>query len=122
MSATPPEIVQRQLDAYNARDLPALLACYADSARLYEHPDTLMAAGTAQLQERFAARFREPNLHARLLHRIVQGRFVIDHEQVTRTFPEGPGTQEFTLIYEVVAGRIARSWAMAGPRTMDAVR
>jgi hypothetical protein len=116
------DVVQRQLDAYNARDLDTLLTLYADDARLYEHPDKLLAAGTAQLRERFAARFQEPNLHARLLHRIVQGAFVIDHERVTRTFPDGPGAQEFTLIYEVAGGRIVRSWAIAGPRTLDAVR
>src|SRR6187431_417104 len=69
----PATIVQRQLDAYNARDIDGLVAIYADDAGLYEHPDKLLATGTAALRERFAARFQEPNLHAALLHRIVAG-------------------------------------------------
>jgi hypothetical protein len=95
----------------------ALLAIYADDAELYEHPATLLAKGSAALRERFAVRFREPNLHAALLHRIVAGDTVIDHERVTRTFPEGPGTLELTMIFEVKAGRISRAWTIVGPRT-----
>ena len=116
----PADVIQRQLDAFNAKDLAALLALYADDAELYEHPATLLAKGTATLRERFAARFREPNLHAALLHRIVAGDIVIDHERVTRTFPEGPGTIELTMLYEVKAGRITRAWTIAGPKTLSA--
>ncbi len=118
MTATPAEIIQRQLDAYNAREVETLLQIYADDAELYEFPATLLARGTATLRERFAQRFREPNIHAALLHRIVAGDTVIDHECVTRTFPEGPGTLELTMIYQVKAGRIVRAWSIAGPRKL----
>jgi hypothetical protein len=57
-------VVQRQLDAYNARDVDALLAIYAPDAQMFEHPSKLLASGAAQLHERFTARFQEPNLHA----------------------------------------------------------
>ncbi len=107
-------VVQRQLEAFNARDLEALLAIYADDAKLFEHPTTLLANGTAELRERFATRFLEKNLHAALLHRIVSGHHVIDHEKVTRTFPEGPGTVELVMIYEVKAGRITQAWSIPG--------
>jgi hypothetical protein len=115
-SPDPAAIVQRQLDAFNAKDVDALVGIYADDAQLFEHPDKLLARGTAQLRERFAIRFLEPSLHAALLHRIVAGDTVIDHERVTRTFPEGPGTIELTMIYEVKAGRIARAWTIPGPK------
>jgi len=46
------------------------------------------------------------------------GNFVFDHEIVTRTFPEGPGTLEVVMIYEVLAGRIARSWSLPGAKTL----
>ncbi len=117
---TPAAVIQRQLDAYNAKDLDALVAIYADDAALYEHPDKLLARGTAALRERFAARFAEPHLHAALLHRIVAGDFVIDHERVTRDFPEGRGTLELTMIYEVKSGRIARAWSIAGAKMVGA--
>ena len=66
-------VVQRQLDAYNARDVDAITATYAEDAQQFEHPATLLATGSAQIRERFAARFQEPNLHARLVQRIVTG-------------------------------------------------
>lgn len=111
---SPNSVVQRQLDAYNAKDLDVLLSIYADDAELFEHPSTLLAKGSAQLRERFALRFGEPNLHAELLQRIAMGPLVIDHERVTRTFAEGPGTIELIMIYEVVNGRITRAWSVAG--------
>ena len=116
----PATVVQRQLDAYNARDLETLLGTYADDAELYEHPATLLARGSAQLRERFAARFLEPNLFATLLNRIVLGELVIDHEKVSRTFPEGPGTIELVMTYEVRSGRIARAWSRAGEKSVGA--
>jgi hypothetical protein len=114
----PASVVQRQLEAYNARDLDALMAIYAADAAMFEHPDNLLAQGTAALRERFAARFREPNLHATLLHRIVAGALVLDHERVTRTFPEGPGEVELVMTYEVQAGRIVRAWIITGAKKL----
>ena len=111
-------VVQRQLDAYNARDVDAILATYAEDAQQFEHPAKLMASGTAELRERFVARFKEPNLHAQLLNRTVMGPIVIDHEEVTRTFPEGPGKIQLIAIYEVQAGKIAKAWFMSGPKTL----
>jgi hypothetical protein len=111
-------IVQRQLDAYNSRDIEALLASYAKDAQMFEHPSKLLASGTEELRERFAARFREPNLHAMLLKRIVAGPIVIDHEKVTRTFPEGAGEIELVMIYEVKNGRIEKAWSIAGEKKL----
>lgn len=115
---TPEALVQCQLDAYNAHDVDALMATYAEDARLFEHPATLLASGSAQLRERFALRFQEPNLHALLLNRIVMGSFVVDHERVTRSFPEGIGTVELIATYEVLDGRIINAWFLSGPKTL----
>src|ERR1700722_3976258 len=118
-STDPEAVVQRQLDAYNARDIEALLATYAEDAQQFEHPSKLLASGSAQLRERFAVRFKEPNLHAALIKRIVMGSVVIDQEKVTRTFPEGTGTIELVAIYEVQNGRIAKAWFISGPKVLD---
>lgn len=56
----PEMLVQPQLDAYNARDLDAILATYGAEAEQFEHSSTLLAKGSAQLRERFAARFKDP--------------------------------------------------------------
>jgi hypothetical protein len=119
MPVSPEVVVQRQLEAYNARNVDALLAIYADDAQTFEHPETLVASGSAALRERFTARFQEPNLHAKLLNRMVMGNIVVDHEEVTRTFPEGPGKLELVMIYEVQEGRIVRAWTIAGAKTLD---
>ena len=118
-SAAPEAVVQRQLDAYNARDVAAIMATYAEDARQFEHPAKLLASGAAQLRERFAARFKEPNLHAALIHRMVMGKVVIHHERVTRTFPEGTGKIELVAIYEVQSGKIANAWFVPGAQTLD---
>lgn len=117
---SPEAVVQRQLDAYNTRDLDALLATYAPDARQYVYPDTLVATGHDAIRTRMAPRFTEPNLHARLLQRAVMGNLVIDHEEVTRTFPEGTGTLELVAIYEVVDGRIQSQSVRAGAQRLDA--
>ena len=119
LSTTPESVVQRQLEAYNARDIDALMATYADDAQQFEYPVTLLTTGAAEVRERTAARFREANLHARLLRRIVMGQIVIDHEEVTRTFPEGTGRIELVAIYEVRDGRIATARFIFGTKTLD---
>jgi hypothetical protein len=43
---------------------------------------------------------------------------VVDHERVTRTFPEGPGTIEVVMIYEVRGDYIVRTWTLPGPITL----
>ncbi len=43
-STEPELVVQRQLDAYNARDLDTLLTIYAENAEMFEHPSKLLAS------------------------------------------------------------------------------
>lgn len=103
---SPEAVVQRQLDAYNAHDLDALLATYAPDARQFEHPAQLLASGHAQMRERFILRFQDPTLQARLVRRTVMGAIVVDQEDVVRQYPEGPGRAEIIAIYEVRDGLI----------------
>ncbi len=117
---TPETLVQQQLDAYNARDIDALMATYADDVQVFEHPATLLANGARALRERQMVRLQEPNLHAKLLNRIVAGTLVIDHELVTRTFPEGMGTLEMVAMYEVQVDKIIKAWFVFGAKTLDA--
>ncbi|MGN6578842.1 MAG: nuclear transport factor 2 family protein [Bordetella sp.] len=115
----PATVVQNQLDAYNAKDLDALLAAYAPDAEQYTLHGPLLAKGRDALRTRFAERFSEPDLHARLLSRTVFGNFVTDLEVVTRNYPEGKGEVEMLCIYEVVEGRIQRaSFAIGTPRLL----
>ena len=105
-SPFPEAVVARQLAAYNAKDIDAWLATYAASAVQCELAGKVLATGHAEIRARALPRFSEPNLHALLLKRAVMGKVVIDHEIVTRTFTEGPGTVELVCIYVVENGLI----------------
>ena len=110
----PAAIVQRQLDAYNARDIHAFMVLWADDARYFEHPAKLLASGAAEIRKRHIARFNEPNLFGRLVNRMVVGNKVVDQEVVTRTFPEGAGHVDVIAIYEVEGSKIANAWFILG--------
>ncbi|MET1078126.1 MAG: nuclear transport factor 2 family protein [Pseudomonas sp.] len=118
LSPSPEDVVQCQLEAYNARDLQAWVATYADTAQQFEYPGRLLASGRAQITECATSRFQESNLHARLLQRTVMGAMVVDHEEVTRTFPEGPGWIELLAIYEVRDGKIQSATFAFGERRL----
>ena len=115
----PATIVQRQLDAFNAHDLDALMAIYSDDIQHFEFPSTLVASGAAQVRERLSVRLQAPDLHARLVNRIAMGHLVIDQEVITRNFPEPAagsqvGTIELIARYEVQGERIVRAWFRFG--------
>lgn len=116
---SPLAIVQAQLDAYNARDIDALMRTYAPDARQFALHGALLAQGHEQIRPRYLERFAEPDLHARLLSRQVAGNFVTDLEIVTRNFPEGRGTVEMLCVYEVVDGRIVRASFASGETRLD---
>ena len=101
MKLKPADVVQAQLDAYNAHDVEALLATYAVDARQYEQPDRLLAQGQAALRERMAARFAASRPRAELLRRMVLGTTVIDHERIVNRTPDGTVVRELIAIYEV---------------------
>ena len=107
--------VQKQLEAYNARDIDAFMQWWAEDCEYYEFPSKLLASGAAAIRERHITRFKEPNLHGTLLKRIAVANVVVDQETVTRTFPDGRGEVDVVAIYEVANGRIAKAWFKMGP-------
>ena len=116
----PEHCVQQQLEAYNARDIDAFMQWWAEDCSYYGFPNQLLAKGIAEIRERHLVRFREPNLHGRLLTRLSVDNLVIDQEVVTRTFPEGPGEVDVIAIYEVQEGKISKAWFKMGkPRLQN---
>jgi hypothetical protein len=115
---SPEVVVQRQLDAYNAKNLNAWLSTYAVDAKQFELGGNLLAQGHDEIRARTAPRFTEPDLQAVLLKRVVMGNVVIDHEDVVRTFPEGPGRVELVCVYVVEQGKIQSASFSIGPQVL----
>lgn len=113
----PEAIVQVQLDAYNARDMDAFLATYAEDAELFGFPAASQTKGKEAMRKRYIPRFGDTILHAVIVKRIVMGNTVIDHERVRVTLPEGPGISEAIAIYEVRDGKIAKVTFISGKKT-----
>ena len=105
---TPTDVVQRQLEAYNARDLDRFASTYSDSIRIYRMPATEPTIiGKSQLADVYRRRFSTPDLHADILARIAIGNKVIDHEHVVgiRDTPV-----EVVAVYQVDDGLINTVW------------
>ncbi|HEU4532074.1 MAG TPA: nuclear transport factor 2 family protein, partial [Steroidobacteraceae bacterium] len=107
VDASPAVLAQRQLAAYNARDLEAFLAVYSDDVEIHAFPGRLLYKGKDRMRERYAKLFAEsPRLHCELVHRTVHGNVVIDQERVTGV--RGDGVIEASAVYTIAGGRIAR--------------
>ena len=116
---TPEQVVQAQLDAYNAKNMDAWLATYHPAAEQFELHGAKLAAGHTELRARMEVRFREPSLHAELLSRSLVGNVVADHERITRDFPEGPGTIDMLCLYEVQHGAIVKATFASGSKVFS---
>lgn len=101
--------VQRQLDAYNAKDLAAFIACYHSDIAIYRMPATEPALIGRDALAAFykAERFTISALRAEVLQRMLVGNKVIDHERV-HGMAEKP--YEVVVVYEVKDGLIINAW------------
>jgi hypothetical protein len=106
---SPAEIVNAQLIAYNARDINAFAATYAEDVCIYDMPgEKLILRGRAQIVEHYGkGAFKCENLRAEVLSRSVIGNKVIDHEKARGLRPE---PVEVMVVYEVGDGLITAVW------------
>jgi len=109
MSGAPVDVVQRQLDAYNRRDLEAFCAVFAEDAAIFElGAEAPSFAGKATIRERYRGLFaNSPALNSAIVSRTALGRVVIDHEHVTGR-NGSTDVYEIIAIYEVEGGMIRR--------------
>jgi len=63
------DLIQRQLVAYNAKDIDAWLGTYASNAEQFALHGERLAQGHAEMRARMLARFAEPDLHCDESHR-----------------------------------------------------
>ncbi len=106
LKPSPEELVQMQLNAYNARNLEAFLTPYSDDVEIYNYPGELTAKGKEKIRPQYESMFKNyTDLHCELVNRIVQGNTVIDQERVTGI----PNMEvlEAIAIYKIKDGKIA---------------
>ncbi|RKE95028.1 hypothetical protein BXY80_2046 [Ichthyenterobacterium magnum] len=98
-------IIQRNLNAYNARDINAFMKDYADDVKLYQYPNTLQTEGKEAMRKNYNDWFnRVKDLRAFVKKRIIFGNKVIDEEQVTANGQ----ILNVVAIYEVKNGKIIK--------------
>jgi len=78
-------VVQKQLDAYNAKDIEAFLAVFNEEAEIYNLGDaTPIAKGKDNLRAIYGKLFNDsPNLNSTVINRSVVGNTVFDYELIT---------------------------------------
>ncbi|QCX00403.1 steroid delta-isomerase [Aggregatimonas sangjinii] len=98
-------IVDKQLEAYNARDIDAFLATYSNDIKLFRYPNRLTDEGQEALRKGYEDFFaRTPDLNCEIKNRIQIGNKVIDEEYLTIK-----GTSYSAVaIYEIENGKISK--------------
>ena len=102
---TAEDVVNRQLEAYNARDIDKFVATYSEDIEIYNSKGEMTMKGHEQLRKRYDTLFKNtPNLNCRIVNRIKINNKVIDNENVDMN----ERVVEAVAIYEVVDGKIKK--------------
>jgi uncharacterized protein (TIGR02246 family) len=102
---SPEAVVQRQLNAYNARDIDAFADTYSKDVLISDWSGKVLMKGQEALRLSYTGMFKQiPNLHCEIKKRIVKGNKVIDEERVRF----GKDFMEAIAIYEVENGKISK--------------
>jgi uncharacterized protein (TIGR02246 family) len=112
--ATPEAVVQRFVDAANARDADAMAALVAPDALFARFPGgQVIAQKRDGIREHYSRQLRglPGEFQITVRSRIVEGQFVIDQERFT-AMPDG--RQQATWMYLVRDGLIHRAWVLDG--------
>jgi hypothetical protein len=105
------QVIQDQVDAFNARDVERFVSFYHPDAVLEDATGNVMMQGHDQLRAFYGAMFAQsPDLHADIVTRIRVGAWIIDEEDGRGFNVEGfPPMLHCAVIYQVVDGKIARA-------------
>lgn len=107
---SPETIVQRQVDAYNAREIDRFADYYTQDVEIFRLPEGERTLhGRAELVDKYTTFFEKAvNLNCQIMSRTVSGQFVVDHEFVTG-IPDRPRLRA-VAIYQVEGSLIRRVW------------
>lgn len=104
------EVVDSQVEAYNAHDLEAFCAWYGEDIKIWNLGEAApFIASMADLKVVYGGKFENKALRTRIVNRIAMGKYVIDHERITGVVPQ---PAEATVVYEVEGELIRRVYIM----------
>jgi hypothetical protein len=104
---SPVELADLQLAAYNAHNLEAFLGPYSEDVEIYDlSTNKLQVKGKEDMRKQYSFLSTADKLHCNLLNRVVNGNFVIDHEEILTNRGRFYGV----AIYEAKEGKIVRVW------------
>lgn len=103
------DIVNIQLNAYNAGNIDAFMHTYSRSVKVYTFPDELRFSSFESMKLHYEKFFKEnPNLYCTIQKRIEQNRYIIDQEKVTGV--SNSQILRASTIYELRNGKIQKVW------------
>ena len=107
-SMPPEQVVQNQLDAYNAKDLEAYMACFSNDIVAVDFTTgEKTLEGTAAFRAKYKEIFENsPQLFCKLINRITLHNKVFDREEVYGRL--NADILELVAIYEVENGLITK--------------
>lgn len=114
---TPEEVVQKQLETYNKRDIEGFMSVIDPKVEMVDFDSgKVTLAGAEACRKVYAALFEDsPELHSKILTRTVFDNKVIDHEYITGR--KGSNTPiELVLIYEVNHEKITKMTVLRKPK------
>jgi uncharacterized protein (TIGR02246 family) len=105
---TSSDVIDRQVAAYNRRDIQGFVACYAPDAKVMQKDGSTLASGRDQIGSVYGGLFENsPSLRAQIRNRIEVGSVVIDEEFVTGfVLPVRPTELHAAVVYHVANGLI----------------
>lgn len=82
---SPEFIIQKQLEAYNKRDIHAFIALFDENCQIHRFGEQApFLTGKGQIREFYQELFdRSPQLYSKIITRTVIGNKVIDHELIS---------------------------------------
>ncbi|MEO8827955.1 SgcJ/EcaC family oxidoreductase [Lapillicoccus sp.] len=109
------DVIQAQVDAYNARDAEAFANCYSESATVIGPDGSVMMTGRDAIASVYGQLFAQsPDLHVEIGTRISAGDWVVDEEDASGINFEGmPPAMHALIVYHVSEGRIDRAQMLA---------
>ena len=104
------QVIQEQVDAYNARDIERFLVCYATDAVILNGDGSTLYQGHEAIRAGYTGLFTQnPAMHVEIPTRIAVGSWVFDEEIVTGLSMEGrPAELHAVAAYLVANGAIQR--------------